>query len=498
MILKRLLVAFAGALSVAAYAPLQWWWLMPLSLAIIYYYWSKSTPKQAAWYGFIFAFMQFGFGVSWVYVSLKTYGNMPMPMAAAAVVLFVAALAAFMAFFGWIFAKLRESATDQKSIFQALLFAAVWVLAEWMRSFVLTGFPWLDVGYSQTTRWLSGYAPLGSVYFVSFMLLLTVALLVNSIELLRSSRRKVQLLVQMISAILIVVGGALLQQKEWTEPLDQPLNIAVVQANVPITQKWLPSYQAELFAKYKQLIPEEEVDLVVWPETALPIYLHQTNQEFWDYIKPDKGNLLAGIMEFQTGNKGQQDKSYNSAVLTCDDQVQVYRKRHLVPFGEYLPLRSLLSWVLDYLQLPMSDFNAWSSQQVLECGEIKLALSICYEDAFAAELRDHLGSSEILVNISEDAWFGDSLAPHQRVQMAQMRAQELARPMVRSANTGPSTIIDSKGIIIAATKQFTAASIVRKVYPHIGTTPFIRWGMWIIYLSGLVFALAMIVHIRRS
>jgi len=185
--------------------------------------------------------------------------------------------------------------------------------------------------------------------------------------------------------------------------------------------------------------------------------------------------------------------------LTCGAQRQLYRKRHLVPFGEYLPLRFLFNWVLDYLQLPMSDSAAWQGQQRLECGEnIKIGLSICYEDAFAAEYRAYVGDATLLVNISEDAWFGDSLAPHQRLQMAQMRARELSRPLVRSANSGPSVVIDERGRILAVTPQFEVQTINYKVQPQTGDTPFKRFGNWVIWFSGLVLVLMLSVTYRNK
>lgn len=480
-----MIAALAGLVSVASFAPLQYWWLMPLCLAALFWGWQQSSVKQAFVQGFAFGFMQFVVGVSWVYVSLKTYGNMPVVMAGAAVVLFVIALALFIAVSGYVFARLRSSSV----IVNAGLFAALWTIAEWLRSITLTGFPWLDAGYSQTTQWLSGFAPLGGVYLVSFVLTLVSALLVTAVL----SNAWFRVASVSAIAVLLAVGG-FSQQKVWTQPVGQPVNIAVVQANIPIEQKWQPSYRQQLFDKYRRLTPETSVDLAVWPETALPLYLHQTNDAFWQYFTPQQGGLLAGISELDADT----GKAYNAAVLDCGGERQVYRKRHLVPFGEYLPLRPLLGWVLDYLQLPMSDFSSWKQPQSLQCKGMDLALSICYEDAFANEVRRDLGAGGVLVNISEDAWFGNSLAPHQRVQMAQMRAMELGRPMVRSANTGPSTFIASDGEILASTKQFVEATLLHEVQPRTGKTPFNRFGIWIVYLSLMVVVAFGLVRIAKS
>ena len=235
---------------------------------------------------------------------------------------------------------------------------------------------------------------------------------------------------------------------------------------------------------------------MVWPETALPLYIQQTDADFWNYITPTNTTLLTGIIDSPSLPQGSLDESYNAAVLSCEGQTQVYRKRHLVPFGEYLPLRFLFNWVLEYLELPMSDFSSWNGAQNLKCGAINMGLSICYEDAFAAEYREFVGDATVLINISEDAWFGDSLAPHQRRQMAQMRARELSRPMVRSANSGPSLFIDHRGALLEATAQFEVATLSRSVQPHTGDTLFKRFGNWVVYAS-FILILALSILARR-
>ncbi len=511
------LAALAGGLTVASYAPLEWWWLMPLCIATLYYvlqgtslkdsYSKTSRLKNSFGTAFIFGLAQFGLGASWVYVSLQTYGNMPVWMATIAVFFFVAALAFFTGLVGLVFALLRF----KKAIYwNALIFTALWVISEWLRSVVLTGFPWLDVGYSQTARWLSAYAPIGSVYLVSFVCVLCSVLALLVIQHISASKvRSVEsYLTKKISAAVLAIatmvfGGALLQTVEWSEASGKTYQIAVVQANVAIENKWDRKFQTKIIDDYLQLIQQYEADLVILPETALPLYLDQTNANFWQQLRGKNKALLSGVIERDLNTK----QIYNSVNLVCGSSQknntlipgqfyqgeQVYRKQHLVPFGEYLPLRSLLNWVLDYLQIPMSDFSAGSVDQVLECDGMQIGLSICYEDAFTSGVRRSLpqkNQNGVLINISEDAWFGDSLAPHQRVQMAQMRALELARPMLRSANSGPSTYINHVGEVQATTKQFVADSFLVEVQPRTGDTPFALFGLWII---GLCAALVLLV-----
>ena len=472
------LLALAGSLSVASYAPLEYWWLMPLCLMVIYFYWSKETsPLQAFKQGFVFAFFQFLVGVSWVYVSLHTFGNMPPVMAGIAVILFVLIWAVLHGLVGYVFALLSSKSHKW---FQVILFASLWVIADWSRTFIVGGFPWLDVGYSQTTRFLSSYAPIGGVYLVSFALLLISAFFMQLLMNLRRSKQGV--VIPALSIVCISASAIALKPVQWTEPTGEAISVALVQADIPIESKWEQSFRDELLTRYYELLPKSPTDLVVFAETALPFYLHNTTDEFWESLSANAGSLIAGVIESDpiTG------KLYNSAVMTCGAERQVYRKHHLVPFGEYLPLRRFLSWLLDYLQIPMSDFSSWKQPQSLDCGGLKVALSICYEDAFSGEIRSNLNDGEVLVNISEDAWFGDSLAPHQRRQMAQMRAQELSRPMVRSSNSGPSNLIDENGSIIVASEQFSQQTVAGEIMPRAGKTPFLSFGLWVIHLSGLI------------
>lgn len=492
---QYVLLGVAGALSVAAFAPVEFWWLMPFCLMVVCFHWfNEKRPSKAFKQGFVFALFQFGIGVSWVYVSLHNFGNMPPLMAGAAVFLFVIVLALFYAIVGYLFVTLSCRFAKTQIIIKALLFASLWILADWSRTFVLTGFPWLDVGYSQTTQLLSAYAPIGGIYLVSFVLLVIVALLTQLLLIDRLSYRTICPPTLIIVSLIVLAFG--LKFIKWSTPVGEEISVALVQADIPIEQKWQSSFRDTLLKRYFDLLPKTPVDLVVFSETAMPFYLHNTTSEFWEALSANSSTLITGITEADAST----DQLYNSAVMTCDGQEQqLYRKQHLVPFGEYLPLRKALSWVLDYLQLPMSDFSAWKQPQSLNCGQLKVALSICYEDAFAEEIRSNLGDGQVLVNISEDAWFGDSLAPHQRRQMAQMRAQELSRPMVRSSNSGPSNLINAEGEIIASSKQFSQETLVGKVMPRTGSTPFLSYGIWVVYLAGLVafFALVLKVTTRK-
>ncbi len=252
-----------------------------------------------------------------------------------------------------------------------------------------------------------------------------------------------------------------------------------------------------MISRYVRLSKADPVDLLVFPETALPVFRHNVTPDYWTSLRSHHGGILSGITELGGPDVG--GAMYNSAVVNCEAEdktvqaEQVFRKSHLVPFGEYLPLRSMFSWVLDYLQLPMSDFSAWEGKQSIRCGGVNIAVSICYEDAFALEIARGLGDGGLMINISEDAWFGDSLAPHQRQQMAQMRAIETARPMVRSSNSGPSTFIDHNGLILQESEMFDELMLRSSVQPREGDTLFVRFGAWLIY-ACLVFCFFMVLR----
>ena len=498
---QLLLCLVLGALSVLAFAPFGYSYLLFLTLAALCWSWYDATPRQAFTRGFAFGLGTYLVGTSWVYNSLAVYGGMPLWMGGIAVLGFSSLVGVFVGFSGLALAFI----TSRKSLQRLALFAPSWVVFEWCKSWVLTGFPWLDIGYSQTDTLLFELAPVGGIYLIS----LAIALLASCLVVLfvQSQIALLKRAAVAVIALAVVLSLSLYSaQSPWGENSGEPLHIGVVQPNTPIERKWGPAYRNDVISglvqRNTELLEKQSLDLIVWPETALPVLLSQTDAAFWSAVRPKNAALLTGLVERHIGEQDRVD-DYNAAVLHCggasSSEPQVYRKRHLVPFGEYLPLRFLFQWVIDYLQLPMSDFTSWQQVQTLECGNtLKLGLSICYEDAFSEEHRVHTRDATVLVNISEDAWFGDSFAPHQRLQMAQMRAKELALPLVRSANTGPSVLIDHRGKIITQTKQFVSATLSGDVQPRTGETWYRALGEWVIYLSLMLLIVPMLMKFIRS
>lgn len=489
--IKLVIAALSGALTVFSFAPFEIYYLVFVCLGILFYLWQDASARFSALLGFVFGLGMFCAGVSWVYISLSTYGGMPLWMGSIAVLGFASVVSIGIAGAAYFSACLIPAGGSPR----LALIPFCWVLGEWFKSWFLSGFAWLDMGYTQTPSPLFALAPIGGVYFISLAVTALSACLVCTILMTKKWKPAV-------FALGIVAVSFFADQIQWSTPIGEPIKVGIAQGNVPIDRKWQLQYRdgvIDKLVRLNQTINAEQVaDLIVWPETALPLVLQQTDAEFWNSLIKDKSALLTGVVDSPVAQDSSAEALYNAAVLYCSpDQQQIYRKRHLVPFGEYLPLRFLFDWVLEYLQLPMSDFSSWQGQQTLSCGDrFSLGLSICYEDAFAAEVRAYSGDANVLVNISEDAWFGDSFAPHQRLQMGQMRARELAKPMVRSANSGPSAFLDERGRVLAQTAQFEVATLVQTVQPQAGDTIFQRFGNWVVYLSGFVLLLLSVKRLK--
>ena len=472
---RRYVVALLlGAAGVAAFAPLGGFPVAWLTLGGLYALLGpladKRGPARAgALVGGLFGLGGFLAGVSWVFVSLSTFGGMPAPVAAFATLLFCAAMALYPALAGALFVRLAPPAGWRR----ALVFAALWTLAEWLRGWLLTGFPWLAAGYSQTPPSpLAGFAPLAGVYGVSLFTALTGALLAET--LLGGRRRGMRLIAGGALAALLLAGAAL-SGRGWTTPEGEALRVALLQGNIAQDVKWRPERFEESLRAYYHLMRDNPAQLTVLPETALPVFFSEVPEDYLDALKQlaarNDGDLLFGIV---TGDLTQYA---NSAVSLGASGKQRYDKAHLVPFGEFIPPG--FAWFMDMAHIPMSAFTPGEKTQApLRIDGHKIAVNICYEDAFGEEIIRALPDATLLLNISNVAWFGDSLAPAQHLQIARMRALETGRMMLRATNTGMTAIIGADGIVQAALPPFTRAALTGEVRAYAGSTPYVRWGNW--------------------
>ncbi len=476
-----LFVLIAGVMAVSAFAPLGWFPFAMLSLAVLFNQWLLDTPRQAFWHGALFGLGYFGAGVSWVFVSVHTYGHVPVPAASLVAAALVVVLALYPALLGY---GLRRFAPGSSWLVVVSVFPSGWVLAEWLRGWLFTGFPWLTIGSSQIDAPLAGYAPLLGNYGVGWVTALSAALL---LMLLRGQARIPGL--ALLCALWL--GGFFADRLEWTSPRGAALQVALVQGNIAQENKWAPENLLYTLERYSALtFAQRDQDLIVWPETAIPAFYHQVEDSFIPYLEAELQatgtTLLTGIPVLDMGAW----RYYNS-VMTIGEERRFYYKRHLVPFGEYLPLRWLLGERLDALAVPNADFSPGDDRQaLLQAAGVPVAASICFEIVFGAEIIQALPEAALLVNVSNDGWFGDSLAPHQHLEMSRMRAKEAGRPLLRATNTGISAIIDHTGRVTARSRQFEEVVVNGTVSPRQGATPYVRFGDLPVLVLALVSLLA--------
>ncbi len=478
-----LLALAAGALLPLAFAPLN---LLPLAFlapAVLFRLWLQATPRQALIQGYLFGLGLFGVGVSWVYVAIHDVGQSPVPVAVLLTTILVIFLALYPALAGWLAVRLR----DRHGLrWLVLVVPAVWGLVEWLRGWLFTGFTWLQLGYSQIDLPLAGFAPWLGVYGVGWAAALSAALLVAAVH--RAGRTRI---LALVGLGLLWVTAALAGMVNWSQPAGESLRVALVQGNAPQITKWDPAMVQLRLDTYAKLTRNNwDHDLILWPENALTLFYHRLEA---DYLRPlaEEGKRHGATLIVGVPIEDRETGRYWTTLAVLADPPQFYRKRHLVPFGEYIPLGSVLRPLIDFFNLPMTGFSAGAPDQPpLEAAGQKLAPSICYEDAFGEELLDFLPESTLLVNGSNNAWYGDSFAPHQHLQINRMRTLETARPMLRVTTNGISALIDERARILARSRQFEAAVLSGTVQPRTGVTPYMRTGNTLVVVLMLMAVLA--------
>ncbi len=455
----------AGLLTNLAFEPFGYFIVAFFTLALLFRLWNRASATKAAWLGFLFGIGFFGVGINWIYISVHDFGFASPILAGTTVVLLATIMSLFTAISGYLQTKIHAPL-----IWRYLaLIPAIWTLAEWTRGWLFTGFPWLYVGYSQTDTWLAGWAPLTSVLGVS----LTVCTLAGMISLLT---HKIRLIPLGIAALILLIGF-IGSWTDWTDESFKPINMAVVQGDVSVIEKWDRKNAIQMLDYFvTESRAVDETDLIIWPEIALSYPdTHLEKIGLWNILGQHSSDFLVGTLEEEV--ELETTRYYNSAYGISENALQKYRKARLVPFGEYTPFRRWLDWLNDLVSLPASDMTAYElpQQPLLLAGQLA-GVSICYEDAFPGDIIKMLPTATYLVNISEDAWFGDRLAPHQRLQMSRMRAIETARPVVRAANKGISASIDHRGQVIDQLEQSEGKVLKTTIVPTSGTTPFVRYG----------------------
>jgi apolipoprotein N-acyltransferase len=464
-----------GVATVFGFAPFGLSTLPVFTLAALFFLWQRaSSPRAASAIGFAFGLGLFGFGASWVYIALAQFGGMEGALAALATAGFCIYLALLPALAGWATARLAPMGTGAR----LLAAAACWTVSEWLR--LLSGFPYLSVGYAQTRATLGAYAPIGGVFLVSLAVATTAALVAYLPQTRRNGRRATA-----AAAVLLAVWGAAwsLRSIEWSHAVGDPVAVSLIQGNIPEDIKFEAAYRDESLAAYAELVTQSKGRLIVLPESALPMFADEVPPDYVAKLREAAlqrgGDLLVGLFFFEPRAAGyDEDRYFNSVISVGTARTQVYQKRHLVPFGETIPAKPIVGWFIrSVLHIPLADQTPGAADQApFDVAGQRVAVNICYEDAFGGELIGQLPQATLLVNVTNDAWYGRSLAAEQHDEIAAMRAIETARPMLRATNTGITSIIDHHGVELSRLPWFTRGILEGTISGRSGETPYVRCG----------------------
>ena len=486
--LDYLLALLAGGSMVFAFSPFEFRPVAWLALAVFFWLNLKSISLgqrlRLAW---VFGIGIFAGGAHWIYVSIHFFGGANSFIAALMVALFVTLIGLFLMVFGW----LASYTANLPAIMRLLaVYPAIWVLTEWFRGWFLTGFPWLQLGSTQIDTWLANYAPITGVLGISWLVALGAGALVMLVV--GSMRERV---IAVALVLVTTLGGFGLGYIQWTKPSAEPIYVSMLQGNVDQLTKWDPAFRNENVQAYLDLMDGdrypnvESSHLVIWPETALSDFFHQSRDDVMlplqDWAKEAKAELLVGGFYYI------RDKAavYNAvmavggahdvdrALATGDS---IYGKRHLVPFSEYIPLLKYLRFLENIVKLPYDNVTSWEGSNTLTVAGQPVRLSVCYEDAYASEMIDGLPKASLLVNVSNDGWFTGSIEAAQHAEIARMRALETGRFLIRATNNGVSAIIDEKGKVTATAEPQVATVISGYATPMQGQTLYVIVGNWLI------------------
>jgi apolipoprotein N-acyltransferase len=513
-----LVAALLGAANTLSFAPTPHGGWLEVVIFTLFFAWLSRTSawRGAALTGWAFGFGNFVTGVWWLYVSMHDYGGMAAPLAETAVVLFTGYLAIYPALASIVWSLLAgrarydddpearaESESEPRYVptwHGAFAFASAWALGEWLRGLVFTGFPWLASGYAQVDGPLSGFGPIAGVYGVGWVLALVAALLVQAFYSYskRARMTRASALIPALVAVLLLVSGELLSLAQWTTPANAPLTVRLLQGNVKQEMKFEQEGVNESLVLYRRLITEKPADLIVTPETALPVLSVQIPQDLAlalrHFSDTTHSSILFGAIGVTITPEGQATDYTNSLFGVTPGVPDIYRydKHHLVPFGEFVPTG--FHWFVALMGIPLGDLGRGPPvQKSFFVHNQPIAVDICYEDIFGEEIARTVRESDapagILVNSTNLAWFGNTIALSQHLQMARMRSIETGRPMLRATNTGITAAIAANGDVIAELPRFTTGSLDATVQGTSGRTPYVTSGnITVIMLSLLLLA----------
>ncbi|GAM78737.1 apolipoprotein N-acyltransferase [Vibrio ishigakensis] len=474
-LMRPLAAAFVGASTTLSFAPFSIWPLAIISPLLLILLIQNQSTKRSAFIGYMWGLGLFATGISWVHVSIDTFGGMPK----AASLLLMALLVGYLSIYSALFTGLVSKFKAQKSLVAtALLIPALWMLSDYLRGWALTGFPWLLLGYSQIDGPLGHLAPIGGVDLVSFVIMSIAGSIAYAI-----SNKKWKTLAL---PALIFLGSWLTHLATWVTP-DQTRTqtVALVQGNVAQELKWLPSHRWPTMLKYMDHTRDNwDADIIIWPEAAIPAFEHEVPQFMETIDLQARDNDAAVITGVLTRDA---DGHFFNSVTTLgvnpngpyDYNTQHrYQKHHLLPFGEFVPLEDILRPLAPFFNLPMSSFDRGDYiQDNIVAKGMHMVVALCYEIIFNQQLRDNVtDKTDYILTLSNDAWFGDSIGPLQHMEIARMRALEFGMPVIRATNNGVTAVTDYQGKIVADLPQFVEAVLKTEVVPTNGKTPFVVFG----------------------
>ena len=526
---QKLLLIVIGGLYPLGFSPIDFWPLTVFSMALLFNELiakaeSAATPsanqeKKLSFYSIVFYWSigAFGIGVSWVYVSIHEFGHVPIVGAIAISFLLVLTLSVIKAFGGFLVGRLAEKLGLKMLL---MIFPFIWVVFEFVQTSIFSGFPWLFAGYTQVDGPLWKLSTWLGVYGVSWFLVAITTCLVFIIRTKlkqnaenghkENNHLEVKALSQhhLIIVLLLLASGpvlSLIVTNQTIELKKESIKVALVQPNIPQEQKWDRRYFSKILeVLYSQTDPYWKSELIIWPEGAIPAHKHQVEDIVADLNqKATKSgtDMLFGLPIYQK----EQDISY-SALISVGKENHTYHKQVLVPFGEYVPLGNYLRGLIQFLNLPMSSFSpATSAQQAMEFENYQVIPAICYEITYpgivhklVTDAENQSDKTNLLVTVSNDAWFGDSLGPYQHMQMARMRALELGMPLVRSTNDGITAVVDANGEVLKKLDRYQQQTLVYDLPLTSYQTPYRKFGLTGVYFLLLLNGLVLLVSFLKS
>lgn len=467
---RMIIAALAGAASVFSFAPFGWWPLQLFTLAILFYQVMRAqSVKAGALVGWAFGFGWCLAGVYWLTIAISRFGGLPLPLAWLAIALLAVYMgghcAAAMGLAGW----LRRKWALPLPAANLLVFPALWAVSEWSRGWLFTGFPWASSGYAHNVSPLAGYAPVLGVFGIGWL----VAITAGALLLLMHRTRWTAL--GLIAAIWI--GGFALQYVTWTQPLGKPLSVRLIQGNIALSRKFDPNQLPATLKHYQQTVLATPADLIAIPETGIPLFPQQLPPGYLDaygsFARKSGSAIVLGMPMADSPTR------YANSVMglaPAPGKPYRYDKHHLVPFGEFIPPG--FRWFTDMMSIPLGDQTRGAAlQPSFAVKDQRVLPNICYENNFGEEIAAQLNDGShatVLLNVSELAWYGESLAIPQHLQISQMRTLETGRPMLMATNSGATVVIDGRGVVQASLPWYQPGVLSATVQGMTGDTPYIR------------------------